>query len=197
MTDQPPPPPTPPANHNLKQANQFFISAILIALAVWPMAFDLGAYGTVFYDSLMQMVVVSLVALGAGLYVGRNSVGRPYLSGPGRLVLLLPLLWVLAEVLADARPGPVTEVISLVMSLATALLALPLIIHIMMRVTMPEATQVRNPRLSRGLVLVALLVAAASWLVGRHNNLVFTCRDFTISGDFEPENCWKSPDQFR
>ncbi len=195
MTDQPTS--TPEASHNLKQANQFFISAILIALAVWPMAFDFGAYGTVFYDSLMQMVVVSLVALGAGLYVGRNTVGRPYLPWPERLVLLLPLLWVLAEVLADAIPVPLTRGLSILLSLATALLALPLIIHIMMRVTMPEATQVRNPRLSRGLVLVAVLVAASSWLVGRHNYLVFTCRDFTVSGDFEPENCWKSPDQFR
>ncbi|MDY6997597.1 MAG: hypothetical protein SW019_13420 [Actinomycetota bacterium] len=41
------------------------VTSLLVGLFTWPLAFNLGAYGTVFYDDIFSLVVASaiLVAL--------------------------------------------------------------------------------------------------------------------------------------
>lgn len=182
---------------SLVQANRFFVAAILVALTVWPVAFAIGAYGQVFYSLLLQIWVVSLVALIAGLYIGALGDGRRFLTQKDMLLLALPSLWLLIEVLADAFPSALLHGLRLALTALTGLLALPHIIRILLRATLPQATELDNPRLDRGLIMLTVAVALIGCLAGRYNNLIVTCEDFVIAGDDPPANCWKSQAEFR
>lgn len=179
---------------SLLQANRFYVGAILLALALWPIGFNLGAHDVIFYSDLLQIWIVSLVALGAGLYLGRRSNGRSYMSATEAVVLILPTLWLISEIGAETHPGAAMGALNMVLSILSSVFAVPSLIRILLRVNMPETTLVRDPRLTRGLILIAALVFGGSWLIGRHNGLLFTCDDFTVSGDSEPANCRNAPE---
>lgn len=172
------------------ETGTFFIAAIALSLAAWPIAFNLGAYNTIFVDHLLQVWAASLAALLAGIIAGRTAEGEQYFSWWGSLLLLMPTIWIVVEVLLYGYEDDVSSLIRLITTAATVGLALPYIGYMIISAAVPEAMEIHHPRLIGGLMVIVLLIAAMAYLVGYYNYAVMTCADFDISGAALPKNCW-------
>ena len=78
---------------------------VAAALVVWWPAFDLGAYGVIFFQQLLALWAASTAIFLVSLTAGR----RDRVSWPRRLALLLPSLWLLLALVlpeAGAKPWP-------------------------------------------------------------------------------------------
>ena len=56
------------------EAGSFFVAAIVLSSSLWPIGFNLGAYGAVFYEHLFRIWASSIAALIAGLLIGAARV---------------------------------------------------------------------------------------------------------------------------
>jgi hypothetical protein len=70
------------------------VAVVAAALVVWWPAFDLGAYGVIFFQQLLALWAASTAIFLVSLTAGR----RARVSWPRRLALLLPSLWLLLAI---------------------------------------------------------------------------------------------------
>lgn len=168
------------------------IASVLIALEVWPIGFNLGAYGTVFWNDFFEIWIVSVVTLLSGLYLMlmNEKTDRPPVRGIDLLAMFLPSIWFLSEAADRLYPGPLLDGVQALFQVLTVVFALPVVAGVMLRVTMPEVLKLRSARLNLVLIAITLAICAASYLIGARNDLIFTCEDFRISGDEPPANCF-------
>ncbi len=159
-------------------ARTFVVTAIGASLAAFNLGFDLGAFENVDHRKIWAIWVISTVALVAS-YLFRDS--DYHLGGQWRFVLLVPSLWLIADVLiADG-----SAVIAL---LVLSIMTLPFAGYILIRLVAGDFVSL-TPRLRTALVVTAVGVFAVGWYVGDGHARFLTCDDFARSGEFVPDNC--------
>lgn len=178
------------------QSRHFFVAAIVLAVTIWPFGFNLGAYGTVFFDALLQIWAISVAALAAGIYLDRRP-DTQILSRVDMAILALPSLWLLTTMLSFADGSALAGGLNAVLTLLTALVAIPHILYLLTPIAMPDLYQVRGTRRIAQLVLLTALITAASFTIGYRNDLFMTCEEFSIAGNAEPVNCRHDPEGFQ
>jgi hypothetical protein len=152
-------------------------------LGWWP-AFTLGVYGVIFFEqhlALWAAATSAFLALGfaRGLRVWRR---------PAVLALLLPSLWMaLAWVLPVGGTSGIYQVLFWLGVMITVL-GMPALAAFMVRVLIPTAERLQGREKFAAIGVVAF-VMLTSFLVGTQHPRMLTCEDFTISGNFAPENC--------
>ena len=169
---------------NSNEAGVFFTAMIVLALASWPVSFTLGAYGEVFYTSILTIWIASLAALFAGIVIGRSDEGDVYFSWWGSLLLLIPTLSLTSVFWSEAAPFMVPLLDWGI------LLSLPYIAYILLIVSAQEALELRDRRLIVWLMIGFLCLNALSYAAGVFNYVFLTCQDFVIAGDQTPVDCW-------
>lgn len=179
-------------NSKPQQGTHFFLAAIVLAVAIWPIGFNLGAYGTVFFGILLQVWVMSLAALLAGLLVNKSR-DNDVLTRTDVVLLALPSLWLLSNMLRMEYDSTAVRWLNDALMLATAFFSIPHIIHIVMPIAMPQVTDVRGTRRTLHLAVLTVVIAAASFAIGYRNDLFMTCADFEVADNAEPTNCRHSP----
>ena len=165
----------------------FAIAVVTISLVTWPIAFNLGAYGVVFY----QDVFAFLVAATAGLAV--SFLTPPYQGSrlwTTRVLLAGPALWFvfavvffpsIAEAAASAWFG--------VFGLVVAATSLPTVLLMLKDLFAPGLNTIESrPRIGAAILSIAL-IALAGFLVGRNNDVFLVCNDFKVAGSDVPDNC--------
>ncbi len=172
-----------------EQLRGFFASTLAASLFAWDIAFTLGAYHTVFYSRLLQLLVVSTVLL-VGALILRPAVRiRPWMA----VALGIPLCWLTFRLFAPAGAGrDAYHRVDLVLIGATVA-ALPLTLWTVGNLVAPELFALPNRRYRLAAVLVVTLVTGVGWTVGRHNDTFLTCQEFLIAGDDTPSNCADPP----
>ncbi|MFT6091357.1 hypothetical protein [Sulfitobacter sp.] len=168
------------------EAGTFFLAAIALSLATWPVTFTLGTHGEVFFKDVFNIWIASVAALFAGAVVWRTREGETYFTWWGAGLLLVPTLWMASSILMPERSAVLITALTGIMLLGS----LPYVGYVLLTVAVPDAMELNHPRLIAGLVVCILLVNTASFLVGKHNDLFMTCRDLAVAGDELPENCW-------
>ena len=162
----------------------FFASTLAASLLAWEIAFPLGAYRTVFYSRLFQLLVVSIVLL-VGVAVLRPAVRvRPWMLA----ALATPLAWTAFRILAPTGTPGHWHQVELVLLLLT-LIALPLTLWTVGLMVAPELFGLPTRRLRLAAVLIVALISGIGYLFGAYNNQVLTCNDFNVAGDDTPSNC--------
>ena len=160
------------------------VAVVAAALVVWWPAFDLGAYGVIFFQQLLALWAASTAMFLVSLTAGR----RDRVSWPRRLALLLPSLWLLLALVlpeAGAKPWPrALFYVAIVLTLAGA----PFLAALLLRVTITGYAQIPNRRRLLAAAIVGI-VAIASFGLGKFNNRFLTCNDFVISGNDTPPSC--------
>ncbi len=163
----------------------FFASTLAASLFAWEIAFDFGAYHTVFYSRLLQLFVVSCVLLLGALALRRQIAVRPWM----RVALGVPVIWFLFRLFAPARHGDnVYHAVDLTL-VALTVATLPLTLWALARILAPEFFALSSRRLRVTAVLIVVVIAAVGVLVGQFNNAVLTCHEFVLAGDDTPANC--------
>lgn len=173
----------------------FFIAAIVVAVAIWPIGFNLGAFGTIFFDKLLEIWAISVAALLAGLLVDRQR-DRDVLTRTDRILLAMPSLWLLTTMLQFENGGTAARLLNDALMFATAFFSVPHIIRIVMPIAMPEVLAVRGVRQTLNLLVLTVVIAVASFVIGYRNDLFMTCADFKVAGNDLPTNCRKGGAQY-
>lgn len=168
------------------EAGAFFLAAIALSLATWPVTFTLGTHGEVFFQDVFNIWIASIAALIAGAIVWRTREGEAYFTWWGAGLLLIPTVWMASAALLHERSVLLNIVLTVVMLFGS----LPYVGYVLLTVAAPDAMELRHPRLITGLAVCVLVVNTASFFVGKYNNMFMTCRDFIVAGDQPPENCW-------
>jgi hypothetical protein len=153
------------------------------ALGWWP-AFTLGVYGVIFFEQILALWAGATSAfLALGFARGFGVWRRPQV-----LALLLPSLWLLlAWILPVGGTSGIYQVLFWLGAVIT-MLGIPALAAFMVRVLIPTAERLRGREKSAAIGLVAF-VMLASFLIGTQHPRMLTCEDFTISGNYAPEDC--------
>jgi hypothetical protein len=152
-------------------------------LGWWP-AFTLGVYGVIFFEqhlALWAAATSAFLALGfaRGLRVWRR---------PAVLALLLPSLWMaLAWILPVGGTSGIYQVLFW-LGVVITVFGMPALAAFMVRVLIPTAERLQGREKFAAIGVVAF-VMLTSFLIGTQHPRMLTCEDFSISGNFAPENC--------
>lgn len=153
------------------------------ALGWWP-AFTLGVYGVVFFEQHLALWAAATSAfVGLGYSRGVGEWRRPAV-----LALLLPSLWmVLAWILPVGGTSGVYQALYW-LGVVITIFGLPALAAFMVRVLIPSAERLQGRERVVAVGVVAL-VMAISFLIGTQHPRMLTCEDFSISGNYAPEDC--------
>jgi len=163
------------------------VAAVTLGLLTWPIAFNLGAYGEIFYTNIFQVVVASSILL--GIVVVNDAPATPW-KWPVRAALAGPVVWMLASAYVT---GSTTEALNrpvFVLSFALILVvSVPLTLRLLVDVTMPELSRTRSRRVTVFVIALVFVVGIVGFVVGREHPRFMTCNDFKVAGSDEPEDC--------
>jgi hypothetical protein len=167
----------------------FFATTIGASLLVWDQTFSLGAYHTVFYYRLFQILVASTVLLIGALVLRRDVKVRPWML----ILLAIPLLWMISRVVAPfGRGSDANHVVDLAL-IGLTLASVPFTLWAVARILSPDYFELPARRLKTAAVAIIVLVGLTGFLVGQFNYDFTTCHDYVIAGDDEPSNCHTEP----
>lgn len=149
--------------------------------------FNYGAFDVVFFDALLSVWVVATIVLVASLVTN-----LPPRNWFGRLMLLMPSLWVVFALLADPAGQDAASDVLYTLTLIVTLVTLPFIAWVLVSAINPDFLQL--PRPNRIAIIATVLVfALIGFGMGERNDLFLNCDDFKISGNDLPDNCVSGP----
>lgn len=164
----------------------FVVIAAGASTAAFSIAFELGAFGAVFFDHLHAIWVLSTVALLSSFVLG----DRLTLPRWGRLVLAIPTVWLLVAFVDARRSEALVDVMVSVAMVAT-IMSLPYLAYTLIAIISPGFLTLPGRRLQAGAVAVTVFIAGVGFTLGRVNDQFLTCGDFKVSGNDQPANCRK------
>jgi hypothetical protein len=163
------------------------VATLTTALVTWPIAFNLGAYGEVFYDDVFRFVVASTVGLAIAMFAspdGRRA--RWFTIG----ALAAPALWlVLSVIFFDSTAAAASDPVFGFLALGTTLVAVPAGLKLLADLFVPDLSSLENNRVAGFTAAVIVVVAVTGFVVGANNDAFLTCDDFKIAGSDQPSNC--------
>jgi len=155
-----------------------------MSAAVWWPAFTLGAWGELFFDTMLAVWAASAAAALVVLFSPR---ARHRITSV--VALLVPSLWIAFSFIVAAQGDDDSTAVFDLLAAAIMLLAIPATIWVLAGIVWPEFQEsVSWPRRLLMLGCVAA-VAIASFVLGVNQSRFLTCEDFTISGNSEPPGC--------
>lgn len=165
-------------------------AALLIAVPsasiAFMLAFNLGAFGEVFFEQVFTIWVMTTIVLVASFLTP-----LPPKHWAGRLLLLVPTAWVIMAAIADpSQPEDRATRFIFGTTIFVTLVCLPFVVWILVSAINPDFAHLSMR--SRVAVLAAVaFFAVAGWFIGARHEIFLTCRDFEVSGNFVPEPCVK------
>lgn len=170
------------------QLRSFFAVTVSGSVLAWDITFALGAYHTVFYSRLFDILVVS-----TALLLGAIALREVRVRGWMLAVLVVPLVWVGFRLATTAeQPDSWLHPVDVVLSWLVVA-TLPFITLAVIRIIAPEYFALPGRRLKIIAVAIVLVIALAGFLAGAFNYRIVTCHSFVIAGDDTPANCQQSP----
>lgn len=171
-----------------KAVRTFVLCSVAVATSVWGIAFNLGAFGTVFFDDLFTVwVVATAVLLGLLIVPGGQKILRWYSVA----ILLSPTFWLVLNYLELSSGLLVAESFVFLMGIAIGVICLPYSIYLVVTILIPDLISLKGNDIKIRIASVGLIIALVGLFVGRNNNMFLTCEDFKVSGNDLPANCRK------
>jgi hypothetical protein len=165
------------------------VISVGMAIVVWWPAFTLGAWGELFFDTLLTLWVASTAAFVFVLFERRPVGSRLWRA----FLLLLPTVW-LATSFVDIETTDIVAFLATLFAFAVVLIASPLTVWVLARIMWPDFGE-NSTRRQRWLIIgVVVGIAVAAFLLGLNQEHFLTCQDFTISGNSEPPGCVPAAD---
>ncbi len=166
-------------------------AALLIAvpsavLAFW-IGFNLGAFDDIFFDQVLAVWVTATVVLVASLV--SKLPPRTWL---GRLVLLVPTVWLIAATLIDPGDSSGSTDVLFIITVVVTVVTLPFIGWILVTAINPDFLGLARANKS-AVIAAALVFFLAGWVLGTANDQFLTCDDFKVSGNDLPAGCTPEP----
>jgi hypothetical protein len=166
------------------------VTAVTLGLLTWPIAFNLGAFGEIFYDDIFKVVVAATI-----LFV--VTLVNPVYPSPWiwivRVALVAPMLWLITAAWVEGSTSEALDrPLFIVWIVLILIVSIPITLRLLIDMFMPELKNAREPSVLWSIVGLVLVVGLIGFVVGRENPRFLSCTDFSIAGSAEPENCAKS-----
>ncbi|MDX2391572.1 hypothetical protein NJL88_16255 [Streptomyces sp. DK15] len=150
-------------------------------LIIWWPAFTLGAYGAIYFNTLMTIWAVATTVLFSGALL-RSRGAIPW---GGWIALLLPSTWIVLAIVLP-RDGGFSFI--RYFEAALTLIAAPMLAWMLSKILVADyATLPWSHRLAA--VGATIAVGILAYLLGEFNYLFLTCEDFNASGNRIPADC--------
>jgi hypothetical protein len=163
------------------------VATLTMALATWPIAFNLGAYGAVFYNDIFRFVVTATVGLAIALVTSPYEGHKRWVT---RAALASPAAWLAVSVLLfDSTAAAASDPVFGVVGLAVALVSIPTVLKLLIDLFVADLTSLEDTRMLMFAIALVALVAVAGFAVGANNDAFLTCDDFKVAGADQPSNC--------
>jgi len=154
----------------------------------FALAFNLGAFGVVFFDQILTVWVIATIVLVASLVSA-----IPPNGWWGRIILLLPTFWLLLAFGGPSAAVGIVEDPVAVTAIIISAVCLPFIAWILIAAINPDFLEL--PNRNRVVVIAAVLAfVVVGWAFGYRNDTFLNCDDFTVSGNDLPQNCVQASD---
>ena len=149
----------------------------------FTVGFNYGAFGTVFFDAILAVWVLSTVVLGASLLTS-----LPPNTWIRRVILLLPTLWIVTAWIDNQYDVQGLDNAVVVITLVVTVVALPFAGWFLVTAISPDFAEL--PGKHKAAVITATLTfIAIGYGMGALNDQFLTCDDFKVSGNDLPTNC--------
>jgi hypothetical protein len=158
------------------------IAVAASSIGWWP-AFTMGVYGVIFFEQHLALWAAATSAFVAlELAGGRRAVRRI-----SNYTLLLPSFWLLLVWLLPVTTSTARYLLFWFGVIIT-LLGMPALTAFLVRLLIPGAQDL--PRRSAAIAITAVaIVMGTAYFLGTQHQHMLSCDDFSISGNFAPENC--------
>jgi hypothetical protein len=148
-------------------------------------AFNLGAFHTLFFARKHQLSVVLFVVV-LGVIVLRRQVHVHWWL---LLILATPMIWILFRLLVPPDSANRTlDTIDSVFLVAMVMLY-PIVFWIVLRLVAPDYFAIPNLRLKIMSVVIVLVLATLGYAMGELNYRFLSCSEFAVSGNDLPADC--------
>jgi hypothetical protein len=175
-----------------RRVRTLVIGAAGISVPLAGIAFNLGAYGAIFYHWILTLwALATTTTIALLLLPTRERTVRLR----NLLLMLVPTLALVGELVARGllRDLPIIRVV-FVSSFALALVvALPYTLYVIVRIYDEDLLDLGGWRIKAILVAVAVVVGGTAFLAGHFHEHFITCDDFQVAGDYVPEDCRDAP----
>ncbi len=174
-----------------RSAQTFVIATVSLSLVVWNLAFNLGAFDTIFFDKMFSVWVICTVLLLTQIVLPKTYRKLTIL---GALALFAPSFWVILQYL-DVMPGFSIEVSELLylLSFILTIICLPYTVYLVMSFLQEEVVALRPRRLMVWLFVITASIGLVGYFVDANNDIFLFCEDFKVSGNDLPTNCYANP----
>ena len=171
------------------QIRTFLLVTVALSVSVWHDAFNLGAFGVIFFDKILLIWATATSVLLGLIFL-------PFNHAPVRwrnlVMMAIPTIWVAAAFFHNARPtGDKFDLLFWGLGAMVTLICLPYTIYVVVSIISPEFLQLEGLKIKLALMLVVLTIGLIGYWAGRNNFLFLTCEDFKISGQELPNNCYR------
>lgn len=160
------------------------VISVGMAVVVWWPAFVLGAWGVLFFDTLLTLWVASTAAFVFVLFE-RRPVGKRLWRA---FLLLLPTVWLIFSFI-DLDTTDLFTFIASALGLVVVLIASPLTVWELARIMWPDFGENSTHRQRWLIIGVVVGLGVAAFLLGVNQEQFLTCEEFVISGNSEPPGC--------
>lgn len=161
------------------------VAATVAASAIgwWP-AFTLGVYGVIFFEQRLALWAAATSAFLAVELTGGRRVWRRV----SNYALLLPSLWLVLVWLLPVTADSSVHTALFWFGVVVTLLGLPALAAFLIRLLIPESHRWHRKQAVTAMVVV-FLVMLVSYGLGTQHPHMLSCNDFSISGNYAPDNC--------
>ena len=167
----------------------FFVSTIATAMVAWDIAFNLGAFHTVFFARRHQLAVVLFVVVLGTLALRRQVHVHWWVLA----FLSIPFVWIVFRLIFPERDsGQLTGTVDSGFLIAIIVIY-PVAFWVVLRLMAPDYFDIPNLRLKIASFTIVIVVAGIGFLVGEFNNRFLSCEEFAVSGNYLPADCAESP----
>jgi hypothetical protein len=163
----------------------FFVSTIGAGLVAWDIAFNFGAFHTVFFARRHQVAVVLFVVVLGTIVLRRQVNVNWWLLG----ILSIPMLWIFFRLAFPVRDAgsPASQIDGVLFILVVMLY--PMVFWIVLRLAAPDYFSIPNRRLKVMSVVIVIVITFVGYAIGEQNSRFLSCDEFKVSGNDLPADC--------
>lgn len=161
------------------------VTAVGASVAIWDIAFWLGAHGTIFYSKIFTLWASATAILLVALFVPRRD---RFLNKWGIFALLTPTIWFGINALSPTVTWDFYDQLVWLLALGTFVVTIPYILYILFQLVETDALNL-SPAYRNRLILIILIIALIALFVGANHQYFVSCQQFTIAGDAAPADC--------
>lgn len=167
------------------KTKSFLLAAVAVSLTMWNLSFNLGAFGTIFFENIFAAwITASATFLGCLLLPPSQSP----VDHRGLTIMAIPTVGFIFTFIENNTANSFLDLLGIAISIVSYVFCLPYTIFIIFSITQADIVKLSR-KMTIKLISIAAIIGFLGYFIGSHNYLFLSCDDFTVSGNDIPANC--------